>query len=145
MDLWIGVNKEKGYVILDRDLPANYPSRSLYYFINCSDWTVYEEDKKNWDEPLYVYSPETEEANKYKKEYIETHKEKIWLPLLEKIFKTHRKEKGYPNATLVRSSKHRSSHCWNCKNNVDNAIDYECSLCRWIVCSVCGSCKLGGC
>lgn len=142
---WIGIHVDKGYVILDRDLPANKPGKSRYYFINCTDWTIFEDDKANWKKPMYTFTNDTSEAIQYLAEYKTIYKDKIWLPLLEKVFNKRRKESGYPDAKLIKSSKHRSSHCWYCKGNVDNAVDYECSLCRWIVCSVCGSCKLGGC
>ena len=143
--IWIGINDQRGYVILDRELPANKPNKSNYFFITCSDWSIYREDKSNWEKPKYTYTPDTNEAKEYLHEYIETYKGKIWLPLLEKVFNERRIENGYPSATLIKSTRHRSSHCWDCRNYVDNAVDYECSLCRWIVCSVCGSCKLGGC
>ena len=143
--IWIGINDQRGYVILDRELPANKPNKSDYFFITCSDWSIYREDKSNWEKPKYIYTPDTNEAKEYLHEYIETYKGKIWLPLLEKVFNERRIENGYPSATLIKSTRHRSSHCWDCRNYVDNAVDYECSLCRWIVCSVCGSCKLGGC
>jgi len=142
---WIGVHSNKGYVILDRDLPANQPGKSRLYFISCTDWTIFEEEKSNWVKPKYIYTPDTLDAQQFLDEYNHIYKDKIWLPLLESVFNDRRKESGYSKASLIKSIKQRSSHCWYCKNNVNNAIDYECSLCRWIVCSACGSCKLGGC
>jgi hypothetical protein len=38
--------------------------------------------------------------------------------------------------------KHRITHCWFCKKELDNAIDIECSACGWILCQ-CGACGCG--
>lgn len=38
--------------------------------------------------------------------------------------------------------KHRITHCYSCKSNLDNTIDFECNSCGWIVCS-CGACGCG--
>lgn len=34
---------------------------------------------------------------------------------------------------------HRVTHCWSCKNPLDNKVDIECVECGWIVCT-CGAC-----
>src|SRR5690606_37080753 len=34
---------------------------------------------------------------------------------------------------------HRVSHCWSCKNPLDNQVDIECVECGWIICR-CGAC-----
>jgi hypothetical protein len=38
---------------------------------------------------------------------------------------------------------HRSARCYSCKTHVDNEVDYECSVCLWIVCPHCGACGCG--
>jgi hypothetical protein len=37
---------------------------------------------------------------------------------------------------------HRVTHCWSCKKNLDNSIDFECMSCGWILCR-CGACGCG--
>ena len=37
---------------------------------------------------------------------------------------------------------HRVTHCYNCKQHLDNKIFLECSACNWIICS-CGACGCG--
>jgi len=32
------------------------------------------------------------------------------------------------------------NHCWNCKKQISSAIDAQCSVCRFYICSSCGSC-----
>jgi hypothetical protein len=50
---------------------------------------------------------------------------------------------GLPNAgTRLGLGFHRVTHCYNCKNHLDNAVDIECSACRWIICQ-CGACGCG--
>jgi hypothetical protein len=36
----------------------------------------------------------------------------------------------------------RVTHCYSCKNLLDNAINSECSVCGWIICG-CGACGCG--
>ena len=38
--------------------------------------------------------------------------------------------------------KHRVTHCYNCKENLDNNINIECNACHWIICE-CGACGCG--
>jgi hypothetical protein len=38
---------------------------------------------------------------------------------------------------------HRTSHCYNCKSTVDNAVDLECIACGWIICNECAACGCG--
>lgn len=40
-----------------------------------------------------------------------------------------------------RSRCHRVTHCWNCRNPLDNEYDIECRKCGWIICPTCGACK----
>jgi hypothetical protein len=40
------------------------------------------------------------------------------------------------------SRPHRVTHCWACKQDLDNAVDIECIACNWILCS-CGACGCG--
>lgn len=34
---------------------------------------------------------------------------------------------------------HRVTHCWSCKNPLNNEVDIECVECGWIICR-CGAC-----
>jgi len=50
---------------------------------------------------------------------------------------------NYSGVSFVTEGKHpRVTHCWNCKNPLDNSIDLECKSCGWILCS-CGACGCG--
>ncbi len=40
------------------------------------------------------------------------------------------------------SRKHRVTHCYVCKEHLDNLVDLECSACGWIICT-CGACGCG--
>ena len=46
---------------------------------------------------------------------------------------------GVRRATKLR----RVTHCWKCKNDLDDTIDIECITCEWIICSRCGACGDG--
>ncbi len=37
---------------------------------------------------------------------------------------------------------HRDTHCYRCKQHLDNAVFIECGKCNWIICS-CGACGCG--
>lgn len=39
--------------------------------------------------------------------------------------------------------KHRITHCYECKESLDNSIDIECNKCEWIICNWCGACGCG--
>jgi hypothetical protein len=50
---------------------------------------------------------------------------------------------GIPySGTSISSRTRRITHCYSCKNHLDNAIDTECNTCHWIVCG-CGACGCG--
>ena len=38
--------------------------------------------------------------------------------------------------------RHRTTHCYACKESLDNSIDIECAACGWILCD-CGACGCG--
>lgn len=38
--------------------------------------------------------------------------------------------------------KHRITHCYNCKESLNNLMDIECISCNWIICK-CGACGCG--
>jgi len=64
---------------------------------------------------------------------------------LEKKHRTFLESKNiiYRGVSCVSEKKHtRVTHCWNCKNPLDNSIDLECKSCGWILCS-CGACGCG--
>jgi len=48
--------------------------------------------------------------------------------------------KGVRKTTIDR--RHRVTHCWMCKGPLDNAVDFECVVCGWILCQ-CGACGCG--
>jgi hypothetical protein len=39
--------------------------------------------------------------------------------------------------------KHRTTHCYACKAELDNSWDTECNSCDWIICPTCGACGCG--
>ena len=40
------------------------------------------------------------------------------------------------------NKQHRKTHCYSCKQNLDNLVDLECANCGWIICR-CGACVCG--
>lgn len=55
------------------------------------------------------------------------------------------KNKGLPNKGVARSEpnkRHRITHCYSCKNSLDNEINSQCAACQWIICE-CGACGCG--
>jgi hypothetical protein len=54
-------------------------------------------------------------------------------------------ERGLPEREVRNAEgmfRHRVTHCWNCKEHLDNLFDLECSACGWIICR-CGACGCG--
>ena len=50
-----------------------------------------------------------------------------------------RNYKGEGDLNEAIRDRHRISHCYSCKEMLDNFADLECSICNWIVC-FCGAC-----
>jgi len=162
-NLWIGNSKDKGIVILDRKFKVNSSGgvgNSLdIYFIKCNDWSIFKEERSKWSSPNYIhfenfYKNIKENDKLDYKEKIENifnnfqdKKKDIQFNFLQKIHNDFLIREGYQAREIVKkvSNFRRINHCWYCKDTVDNSIDYECVNCRWIICSCCGACKLGGC
>ena len=63
------------------------------------------------------------------------------------LVQSHREyveSKGEKYKGVTRRSKkgHRKTHCYQCQKELDNAIDYECLNCKWMLCW-CGACGCG--
>lgn len=48
----------------------------------------------------------------------------------------------YKGVNLHSTKKHRATHCYACREDLDSAIDLECVACGWILCK-CGACGCG--
>lgn len=49
----------------------------------------------------------------------------------------------YNGVTSISATrKHRITNCYSCKKSLDNSVDIECNICRWIICR-CGACGCG--
>ena len=151
---WWGFSPKHGWVVLDRNITTNRPAiPGKLIFLRCKDWTSYEEERKKWEPPLYIFSDQ----------YLESLSENIALETQKilddlKYEYAHKKEEFYSSvvqerhrqflndagrvapATRKARKKNRSSNCWNCKQPVDNSIDLECVACGWIICGSCGAC-----
>lgn len=54
-------------------------------------------------------------------------------------------ERGLPDNGIrpaIEKRSHRVTHCWSCKEHLDNSVDVECATCAWIICG-CGACGCG--
>ena len=52
--VWLGNHPDNGLVLLDRSITANELGSRGYYFLKCSDKSIYCETGE-WEEPNYVY------------------------------------------------------------------------------------------
>ena len=159
--LWLGFNEKYGWVILDRLLPANksgHRKGEFLYFIKCSDWTIYTEQRSKWEYPEYTFVvtylenlKETSQKEIEKKaidlidDFTKNKREEINKKYIETIHNNYLEKKGSVSRSVVKASRRRDSICWECRNTVDNKFDYECNHCGWIICSNCGACKQFGC
>ena len=54
---WWGYNREHGWVLLDRTVPANRPGiKGDLLFFRCRDSTTYTTKRANWNPPLYMFA-----------------------------------------------------------------------------------------
>lgn len=57
----------------------------------------------------------------------------------ELILKSEEINKEYKKLIKKR---HRTSHCYKCKEPLSSTIHEECSVCHWLICK-CGTCGCG--
>lgn len=151
---WWGVSHEYGWVILDRNIATNRPGKGgKLVFLRCKDWTHFEEERKKWEPPHYVFADrylETLHASallnarnalqELKKQF-EHKKEEFYSAVIRARHHQFLADRGLSGRGTRRAvERNRASFCWNCKQPVDNSIDLECSVCRWIICGSCGAC-----
>jgi hypothetical protein len=91
---------------------------------------------------------DVQSATKYAKAWVDDN-ESLILSLISEAHRNHLERYNVGSIgvnNLVKTSKSRRrrvSHCWRCKQTVDNQFQYECVLCGgWIICS-CGACGCG--
>jgi hypothetical protein len=150
--IWLGFHISHGLVILDRSIGKS-ESDEGYLFFKCSDWSIYKETDA-WEKPNYIYiipylnsldkdkiKSAKEDATKKLNYYVDKIKD-MHFELLKVIHNIYLIKKGLEPQLIVKSNKKfRESVCKECKIAVDNSKNYECIVCRWIVCSNCGACK----
>jgi hypothetical protein len=64
---------------------------------------------------------------------------------LEDRHKKFLRDRGLPDCGIRPATvheRHRVTHCWSCKEHLDNSVDLECAACGWIICG-CGACGCG--
>ena len=65
---------------------------------------------------------------------------------LEERHSTFLLTRGLPNNGLRPATSNRYhrrvTHCWSCKEHLDNSVNVECATCGWIICN-CGACGCG--
>ena len=144
------------WYIYDRNIHQNKrgADSSNILLVNSKDWSTSEHPKSFLENCIYVVNyletlTSTKSVEKYAiellEQYKDNHQETVAFKDLEIRRNQYLKEKGYGAKKMLRSKTHRSSHCWMCKNNVNNKYDFECGDCGWIICGRCAACKQGGC
>lgn len=155
---WWAYHEEHRWVVLDREWPGNESGIGCELtFVRCSDWSLFTDSFSSWPSPAYFWAPrkleqlEDQERLKtqnllklYEKEY-ECRRAQLLRNLVEKRHNDFIKSKGHPPSEgMGRTQReHRTANCYGCNRHLDNAIDYECLKCRWIICWHCGACGCG--
>lgn len=151
---WWGFSPTHGWVVLDRNVVANRSGRTEnLIFLRCNDWSHFEEDRKQWDRPYYIFANQylntlrgtvlqnaKNELEKLKDQF--KHKKiEIYSAVIKQIHSQFLADRDLPYCDATTPTKRgRVSKCWNCKQPVDNSVDLECSSCEWIICGLCGAC-----
>jgi hypothetical protein len=157
MDVWWGYSKTRGWVILDRSIPQNKPSRGCdFQFIDCSNWSIFTEKRSLWKQPNYIFvdryleSLETECSEKVVRELTELKKqfasqrESLFTRYITQLHIKFLTSKGRTILGVRKAQgKRRITHCYACQEHLDNAVDLECASCNWIICGNCGACGCG--
>lgn len=71
------------------------------------------------------------EVEERRKKSIERHQEYL---------KEHGKQ--YSGVIEGSTKKHRTTHCYSCKDSLDSSLHLECKSCSWLIC-YCGACGCG--
>ena len=54
---WWGYSPKHGWVVLDRSVAENQSgSPTKLLFVKCADWSIYEENRENWEAPKYIFA-----------------------------------------------------------------------------------------
>lgn len=105
--------------------------RKTYGTAWINDEKRYYESRRDREATLEKQRQETERIANLSPE--ERHKER-----LEKLGREYRGVRPpTPNA-----HRRRVRHCYVCKQDIDNSVDFECVACDWILCT-CGACGCG--
>jgi len=162
---WWGFSKTHGWVVLDRDLKCNQAGQTgdlIFYCIR--DSNAIHVPRAQWNPPHIVFAPnylqgrsdaERDEFESLKasiEQLVNGIKEEALKELLEQkqlqAIENHKNflsGKGLPYRGVAQRSgsrTHRLTHCYACKDSLDNEIQSECAACKWIICE-CGACGCG--
>lgn len=102
-------------------------------------------DKKVCDSALQQYAVWKKTQGKY---FFDIHyvSEEDWIRKTSEKHKKYLAGLGKINSGVARLSSKKTiriTHCYKCKNRLDNRIDLECNNCGWIICCFCGACGCG--
>ena len=162
---WWGFSKTHGWLVLDRGIKCNQAGQTgdlIFYRIR--DSKSIDIPRSHWNPPHIVFSQnylqgrsqnERDEFDSLKESFereLNFIKEEVLKELLkQKQLQAIEKHKNFLNgkglpyrgvAKRVESRTHRLTHCYACKDSLDNEIQSECASCRWIICE-CGACGCG--
>jgi hypothetical protein len=162
---WWGFNKTHGWVVLDRTISCNQPGQGGdLLFFRCSDSQTFSCQRGAWHEPAFIYAPkyliglpENEKLHfhaltvEIEKQLQAMNDDRMNALLEQKRLRTINNHKNFLEsigkpyrgiAEIDLDKRHRQTHCYLCKNSLDNSVNSECSACRWIICE-CGACGCG--
>lgn len=134
--IWVGILEDEGPVVFDpRRQNSNDRQRAILWSSTDQKFSGYYKDM--------VKKYLTPTSDPILRESILGQYEDFLAHEIEINHKNRLEELGIKyTGTSVSSKRHRATHCYNCKNNLDNSIDIECNTCGWILCS-CGACGCG--
>jgi hypothetical protein len=157
---WWGYSRDHGWVVLDRSIRCNQ-RRGELIFLRCRDAAVFTDSYDNWKEPAYFFAPKRlsmlrmsersqveEELSQWKRQWPEWQAnlhERVQLMELEARRDRHFEFIGKDNPGMRAARAYRPrriTHCWRCREGLDNAVQRECNGCDGIVCA-CGACLCG--
>jgi len=162
---WWGFNKTHGWVVLDRTILSNQSGQvGDLVFHRAKDGEKLKVPRNQWSEPHFVFAPKylsgrpksEEDDFEILKNSVELNLDSIRAEQIKELLKqkelqaiaNHQdflKSKGLPYRGVANRSSnrtHRITHCYSCKDSLDNEIQSECAGCKWIICE-CGACGCG--
>lgn len=151
---WVGILKSTGAIYV-YDPEVAHPNKTKIFAYSISQKKMKEYERSTARSALASVEDARKDSaiqdySRWKKLHLQSFLaeiERLRMAEKEAFLERHRQRligMGFTYSGVITGSQkqHRVTHCYACKNHLDNTIDIECKACGWIICK-CGACGCG--